>query len=346
MSDSTLDQNNANSAPDFDEMLDTALDGASEEDGSIETPTEEALPEVEDTLEEDAAPLSTTDSSDGQEAAQEEEPEPSTPDVETAPAVDYEARYKELQGEFTRRSQQLKEQEKRLAELEQKTQAPQVEPWDPSHPANARFENARQNYEVFKEQMGKAATDEQKQMVADLWSDKFDKDDIQVMRDYEAHIQRQQQQMFTNPQAYFAEQREQMLQAAREEIRVQMQQQSEQARYEAYFAQPDVSPIISRHRDIVADYIQRGGKAETIVEKLREIEGKNTQAIAQADRKAATAEAQQQLAKGKATITRDQKGAPVGDPMQAALKKLDAAGVERTGAAMWDALVAEQGGLE
>lgn len=337
MSDSNHDQNT-----DQDEALDqdTLEVDASEGVGSEEAPSvEETAGEAPDesTPSEDAASL-TTDISSGEE----ESDEPPSNGDEVVPA----SRFKELQGEFTRRSQRMREIERqneelqrRYEELTKSQQTQQLPPWSPDHPAKPHFDGVQQKYEVYKQQMGRASTDDERQHVANMWRSEFTDEDIHWLRAFESERSRVMSEMASNPYAFQQRAEENALEQARRMVREEMEQQQQVLQYRQFFQREDVAPIVQKHGRVLKALLTDGMPAEEAVEYLRGLEATNSKAIAEADRKVASAEAQRKLAKGRATAERDRKGSSKADPVDEAVELCRKEGVEPTGRNLADALM-------
>jgi hypothetical protein len=253
------------------------------------------------------------------------------------PAQDYESRYKELQREFTRRSQELKRYRESLgdadpAEVAQRIKAQQeaqsaqaVAPWNPQSPHHQRFSQALSNYGLFKQQISKVPED-QREAVANAWRDAFTDEDLRAIKAFEQHQNEEQRRMVSDP-AYMASRiREEAMAVVRQEL----SQQQEVSKWTQFFSSPEVAPLVQQHGRALHALMQGGMSADEAVEYVRGQSRQVAQAQVQSDRKAAAADAQRALAKGHASVSRDKTGQVAADPVVAARRLLKARGVAET----------------
>lgn len=162
---------------------------------------------------------------DAEEAPPEQEAQEETPDdqqassLETdhggdesgsgAPASDassWEQRYKNLQPEFTRRSQQMAEMRKRLqayeeAEQQRKAQV-DLRAWDPKSDKHQDFRVLMGRYDAYKRQVEGLPADldpAEKARQVKLLGSQFSEEEAQEIREYAAYLQDQQRRQATDP---------------------------------------------------------------------------------------------------------------------------------------------------
>lgn len=177
--------------------------------------------------------------------------------------------------------------------------------WEPEHPEHGRFERTLQNYDLFEAQMRKAQSDEQRQVVSDMWSESFSQKDLTDLQAWRQHQQEWGRRLAASPQQTM---RDLIREESQRLLREEMTYRSEQQRYRDYFQQADIRPIIEEHRD---DFIRlvrdRGYLPEDAVELLqaRRASRHTVQKQAEVDKREASARERERLARGNATVDRD-----------------------------------------
>lgn len=327
--------------PDDTEILDTSAETAPvEQDTPQAEPQAEvdtdAAAEIDSTESTDAGDTDTSSTTDS--AVADEKPQAASQAIEE--------RYKELQREFTRRSQELKKYRESLGDMdpaevaariraqqEQQT-ASNLPPWNPQSPHHQRFSSALNNYQLFRQQVSKVPED-QRQAVADAWRDAFTDEDLRAIKAFEQFQSEEQRRIVSDPSYLTAKIREEASQLMRQE----MAQQQAVSQWQTFFSSPDVAPLVQKHGRALHALMQGGMPATEAVDYIRSLDREVATAKAQSDRKVAAAEAQRALAKGQASVSRDKAGQPASDPLTAARRLLKQRGVAESAQSLSMALM-------
>lgn len=325
--------------PDDTENLDTAetqapaetqeTPSASTPEGSGDAPATDAAPaEKQDTGSDDSDTSSTTDSTVADEKTDDGKPA----------QQDYESRYKELQREFTRRSQELKRYRESLGDLDpgevaerirkqqEQQQVQTLPPWNPQSPHHGRFSQALQNWDIYRQQIQSAPDDETRKAIGAAWSGIITDEDARAIKAFEQHRAAETQRMVADP-GYL---QQKLREEAAAVVRQEMAQQSAVMKYQAFFSSPEIAPLVQKHGRALHALMQGGMAAEEAVEYVRSMETTAAKGKVDSDRKVAAAEAQRALAKGQATVSRDKPGQKITDPLAAARKLLKSRNVAET----------------
>lgn len=323
---------------DATEPEDTVLDESPAEEQEL-TVTEDT-PEGEEEQGQDNAQSEATETVDDNASSS------TTDNAEAPPVHDWEKRYKDLQREFTRRNEELKryretigdndpaEVMKRIGKFQEQEQHSQLPPWNPQSPHNGRFSQALSNYQTYSQQIQRADTPEKREVVADMWRDAFSDEDIRAIKAYQQFQTQEQQRLISDP-SYL---QQKIRQEAQEVAQAMFAQQQAVAHYQSFFSSPEIQPIVQKHGKAIEALMRGGMPAEQAIDYIKGMDAQQAMASVEADKKAAAAQAQRDLAKGKAQVTRDKTGQPMGDVLTEARKLCKQWGVPASGAKLMEAI--------
>lgn len=317
-----------------------APESTSEEgDPVVEDEHVETEPSTEDNPDDDndAEPLSTTDSS----GTGEDGGDSPDDDVESLKArlAEYEKKaqsYDALLPEFTRRSQMVAEIKKTFGEdanlseiqrqleeakrMREQQEAQSLPPHDPRSVHHERWNQSVQRVTQFEQMMRTAQTDEERKAIGDMFARQgLSQDEVIAV-----HNWRQQQSDPSNIQR-----------TVQEQVRAELEQHQAQERAlhqaRSFLEDPNVKPIAEKWGLEILGLINQGYSLQDAVDRYKAIEKEIASRSAEADRKAASAKAQQQAGKRKAVAQRDTANAPPSNLLEEARKLCEREGVPPKG---------------
>lgn len=266
------------------------------------------------------------------------------PTPSKSPVHDWQKRHKDLEREFQRRTQQLKQYQNQLRQYEgidpgairqwqeqqahaQRASLPQ---WDPSHPENSKFTALQERWSfgnkfLTAHQQHPAFEDMRNNMLA-----QFSPQERQQMQSWSQHQQAEIARFASNPAAHQEMIRKEAAQVFQGEFQRLQQESQERAQAESHvdgwFKNPANKAVIANYGQAMFQALQQG-QPWHIVQRDAEIAHYRAQ-LGKGNQTVAAAEEQRRLAKGNATITRDPATSPKADLYQEAVKLAKERGIQ------------------
>jgi hypothetical protein len=245
------------------------------------------------------------------------------PKQDFVPRKDYAA----LQGEFTRRSQRIKEMEKERAQYDgikpedvrawkaaqetaQKSSLPR---WSPTHPEHERFKGLRERYQFAKSLIDRAKPEDREARKAELAAN-FHPDELKTLEDWKAHEADFTSRLASDPEGTLSQMMDQRIAQANEqrEQRAQHQQKVDTA-VGGWFDDPSNRMVIQSQKEFMQGALAEGipwavvRREATIRHLMSERES--------GQRTVQSAEEKERLLRGNASVSRDAntRSQPAGD---------------------------------
>jgi hypothetical protein len=207
-----------------------------------------------------------------------------------------------------------------------KTKMASVPVYNPKHPDHQRFMSSTlPMMGIFREQVSRARSDEERTRIAEMWEGKFSPDDLEAVKAYESHQQDFQRRLAIDPRG-----------ALRDILQEEMGQFTQQRTLETEVRSKSESLVNDnweliqpRHDDFMAK-MQQGVDPEVLIQNYKlEAEMESLRArVLEADRQSASVSEQARLAKGRATNTQDVQPAQAVDVWDLAVKEAAKIGIK------------------